>query len=206
MITAVKILLMVVACFVSGWAFFLYNEGDIRGKSHPKIVTWSLLALIVILNVASYKLTSNDIFVTILPAVNAAMTVLTFFFLLFNHIRAGNGLKLPNKTDRVILVAVTIVIVIVVAWQDVKIASYANIITQICSFVAFIPTLRRLQDEDPRPWLMWSGSFLLVLIVLLLNWQGRILALVYPGGGMIGHFIIGVISSIKRKKTKPVNH
>jgi glucan phosphoethanolaminetransferase (alkaline phosphatase superfamily) len=202
---AIKILLMVIACFISGWSFFIYNRSDLKGKSHPKLVTWSLLALIVILNVTSYKLANDNIFVTLFPAANAVMTVLTFFFLLFSHIKKGNELKWPDKKDIVILITVTIVIVVVIMWQNATVATLANIATQICSGIAFIPTLLRLQDEDPRPWFMWSASFLLILAILLLNQQKELSAWFYPFGGMVGHFIIGVISSIKRRKARKVS-
>jgi hypothetical protein len=190
---------MVVACFISGWAFFIYNNSDLKGKSHPKLVTWFLSAFISFLNVTSYKLVSGDMFVTLFPAVNAIMTFLTASFLTFNHIKAGKERKWPDRKDITILLIVIVVIVVVTLLQDTTVATFANILIPACSITAFVPTVRKLEDEDPCPWFIWSGSFLLITVVLLLSWQGRFFALFYPVGGTIGHFAIGRIALKKRK-------
>lgn len=202
---AIRVLLAIIASIISGYAFFLYNEDILSKKSDPKLFTWSLMAGITILNFTSYGQLSNDTVVTLLPTINSVMTVFTAVFLAINYFKAKKEFKWPNRKNRAILIAVIIAIVIVIKWENVEIAAYANIATQVGSGIAFIPTILRLQDEDPRPWFMWSGSFLLVFVALLLNWQEKPVALFYPLGGMVSHFTIGVISSRKRHKAQKVS-
>jgi len=193
------IVLVVVAIAVSVLAAFIYGKGILKEKSHPSWITWLLLALIAILNATSYQVLSDGGIVALLPKVNSTNTVLTFLFIMYGYRRLRKTLEFPDRIDIVILVAVILVILIVAVWKDFEIAAGANVTIQICAVVAFVPTLRKLHNENPLPWFLWSIGFFLNSIIFLLDWQGTIFALVYPVGGIISNFVIGVLAMRKCK-------
>jgi hypothetical protein len=173
--------------------------------------------LVTILNIISYGFASEDILATMLPAVNGVMTVFTCIFLFIEFLKE-NGLKGLvekilykknfDKTNFAILIvtAISIVVIafIIAIWQNTRMAGYTNVALQTCVVVAFVPTLRKLQDEDPCPWFLWSVSFICFLPVLLLNQEKRFFVLFYPIGGIIANFAIGLIASKKRKARQVV--
>ena len=173
----IALLLSILASLTHITAFVIYNYKQIFGDSKPNIVSWLLWACLASLNFFSY-------IVSLLSFTSSLMCLLTFGISLFK----GKFSKL-DWVDYTTLFFGSFTVCI---WIIFKSAMYANFIALIGASIAFIPTYKSVfsnpKNEPPLPWFLWSVAFFLLLLVVLLKFDGTWGNFVYPGSMLILHF------------------
>lgn len=175
-------------------AFGIYNRQIFKGTSKPNAATWTLWAILTVLNFTSYKAMSGDWVKSFLPTASSLACVATFVVALFK-----GKLSRLNIYDSA---ALFIGLVAAGAWWYFNSATSANLIMQVAVLISFVPTYRGVW-QDPKtekalPWFIWSSAYILSIAVVVMRWQGQYQDLVYPVNCLILHAVVGVLA--RRRK------
>lgn len=179
---------------------YLYNKYILQGTIRPSIVSWGIWALLTILSTTTYHYLTNDVIISILPLTISLAIIITFLCILY---RENFSLTYDHWNVATLIIG----FISIVIWYALQSATYANLILQIASCIAYIPTYRNVKQhphyEPLLPWILWTIAYVLGGIVVLLRWTEQYEALVYPilnilTSGNITYIIIQ--SKINNKK------
>lgn len=180
---SLSLVLSVCASVIHLVAFGTYNIQLKDPTFKPTAATWTLWVVLTTANFAAYLSASNDWVKSLVPAVNSAACVLTFFLAL-----ARGKFGRLSMTDNAALIIGSVAIFV---WWWCQSATYANLLLQGAIAVSFIPTYRTVWNEPhaekARPWALWGSAYIFLTMVVILRWNGRWQDLVYPVQGAIMH-------------------
>jgi hypothetical protein len=183
-------LLAITASVLSLGATAWYNLDLFRGVVRPNLSSWAVWTCITLLSSTSYFAASSDALKSLLAFSNSAGTVATFILIIWR----GRF----SRIARLDLIAGALGIMAAAVWFFGRSAAWGNLVLQLAIAIGCIPTYRSVladpTHERPGPWLVWSGSFILGGIVVLLRWTGHPLELAYSivGFGVYGG--IGILA------------
>ncbi|MFA6447565.1 MAG: hypothetical protein WCW31_04935 [Patescibacteria group bacterium] len=171
-------------------AFVIYNRQMSLGTSTPISATWTLWAVLTIMNSASYLAMSHDLIKSLLPLASSAACLITFV----SALTKGKFEK-ADPIDRLIL---RLGLLSGLIWWGFDTATFANLILQVCIALSFIPTFRGTwsnpKTEKPLPWFIWGSAYIFSICVVCLRWRGQPQDFVYPITGLIMHVTVGMLS------------
>ncbi len=187
-------ILAALSCALYAYAYIEYNRNVIRGTTKPNGATWAIWSVIAIISTSSYFVASGDIWKSLIPLANILLCVGTFVLAF-----SGGKFKKLNAID---WCALTIGIAAAVVWKMTT-ATYGNLIVQVAIITGFIPTWRNVWKtpscEDPFPWWMWCGSYVIAMEVVILRWRHQWIDLVYPTLCIFLHASVPLVGIISRK-------
>lgn len=177
-----SISLAILASFVHLCGYAVYNTAALRGKK-PNLVPWTIWGVMAILNTLTYGLMTGDGIKAMLAASGTVAAIVTFVVALVK----GGSFRALGKTDKK---ALLIGFVAVVAWK-LSDASIANYFVLTAVTAGFVPLFRALW-ENPKsevrlPWLLWSISTTLGVVVVILRFNGNYSDFVSPVVYMVLH-------------------
>lgn len=195
-----SIILAILSGLGTTLAYLDYNRVVLSGETKPNGATWAIWSAIALISSSSYLASTGDFWKSIIPLVNILLCIGTFVLALVS----GKFKKL-DVTD---WCALAIGIVATLVWK-LTTASYANLIVQAAIIIGFIPTWHGVWQnpsrEKPRPWWIWSISYCIAGIVVIMRWKGQWIDLVYPWLCVPLHAsvpLVGIISKRFNQQSK----
>lgn len=178
-------LLALTAGAINIYAFWLYNKDVFLGGTRPNAATWSLWALVTVVQSSSFNAMDVHWTKLVVMVSDATLCVVTFAFL-FTKEKFGKLDKESQFTIALSLIAVAL-------WQLVS-AEWGNALSQIPYAMAFWPTIRDARDgrtiEVPRVWIAFTVSFVLSLIVMCLEWPENKWEFLSPTVAIVMHAVL----------------
>ena len=161
----VTLIIAIVSTLLQLAGYAIYNRSVWTGRVRPNLSSWLIWGGISLLNTASYfSLSRHDFVVSLMPFTVTAVNVLTLFVIL----RKGTF----QRIGRVDAAALAISAIAVLLWQLAG-SSLANLMVQIAIIVGTVPTIvgvwRDPSVERPLPWLLWSLSFIIAIVVVTMR-------------------------------------
>jgi hypothetical protein len=149
---------------LAGYA--IYNWAMLAGRTRPNLTSWLVWGGISFLNTFTYfSLSSHDFVVSLMPFTITAVNVLTLGLIMWY----GRFQRI-NRVDATALIISVIAISI---WQFTSSSSIANLMIQLAIIIGTVPTVlgvwRDPAVERPLPWFLWSGAFILAIIVVTMR-------------------------------------
>lgn len=176
-------------------AFLIFNWKTVRGLSRPNAATWGIWAFVATLNCVSYFVMSDDWVKSLQPLAGSLACIGTFAFAMY----AGKLTRL-RALDALIL---AIGIAAVVVWFHYRSATFANLVLQAAFAISFIPTFRDIWDDPGKesvvPWFLWGSAYVLLIITVLMRWNGNIAEAVYPFSSFFFHTSVGVLVIVRMR-------
>ena len=171
-------------------AYVYYNLKLFSGKGSPSKVLWFIWVIIAGLNAASYLSVSQDTVKTALAIENAFACVITFCF----AYKYGEVKRLTSNEKKILSIGIAAG----AAWWVFRNAFYANALLQIATIVSFWPFIAKVwakPESEPRiPWLIWTVSYAMNLVVVILRWRGSWHDLFYPINYAVQHLAVFVLT------------
>ena len=86
--------------------------------------------------------------------------------------------------------------------QQYEQAAYANLLVQLAVAIGFIGTWRAVwknpSKENSLPWWIWTVSYGIAVVVVLLRWKGSWLELAYPINMGLLHASVPVLATVRK--------
>ncbi len=186
--------LTLLACVIFLGAFVLYNRDLFLGRSEPSIASWAMFCAITLVASSSYGVMRKDLLTAAVSITDFIVCGVTFAFLLAKG-SPWNVLPIERFAIRVCIASLA-------AWVIFGSAASGNLLVQVAAIAAFVPTIRNAADgkESGVPWLLWTGAYLIQIIVVALRWHGDGRDLVGPINAVTLHCIVTVIA-LRRSRT-----
>lgn len=185
----------VVSSLIYCIGYLCYNLGIFKGTTSANKATWGIWSSIAVVNMGSYIKATRDLWKSLIPILDLLLCALTLVIALVK----GRNEGLDKWDKRALWVGCLSVIV----WAIFKSATWANVVVQVSIAFALIPTWRAVwqkpEKENSLPWLLWSASYALAIVVVILRWSGKSIDLVYPINGLILHLSVPVLAYIRRR-------
>ncbi len=193
--TFISLILTILSSLIFLGFFILYNKNILNGSIKPNIVTWSLFALITLINSLTYISFTHDIFKGALAFTDCFTCIIITSLILFKN----QNFKINTSEKVIILLSILSLII----WYILHSAVYANLLLQPAYILAFIPTLKNVwknpKDESTLVWLMWAVSFILTIMVIIIRWENNWADLINPLIALILHTSVGLLALRKIK-------
>ncbi len=191
---ALTSILPIAAAFLYLIAAILYNVQIINGKSKPNAISWSIWSLLAIVNVFSYGAMIDNWVAALQFFAGSVACIITFVICLIKK-----RFDCPSNIEWAIA---AICLIAILVWIIFRSATYANMVVVVAFVFSFVPTLTGVFN-DPRkerslPWTVWTIAFSITLINIVLigkEWMAYLI----PGGGLIGHALVGLLVIKKRR-------
>ncbi len=175
-------------------AYLDYNRVVLKGETKPNGATWAIWSAIALVSSSSYLASSGDLWKSIIPVVNIFLCIGTFILALMK----GKFKKL-DTTD---WCALGIGIVATIVWK-LTTAQHANLVVQVAITIGFIPTWigvwKTPSCEKARPWWIWSTSYSIAALVVIIRWKGQWVDLVYPTLCVVLHASVPLVGILSRR-------
>jgi len=198
----ILIFLGAIAGLMHAIAFYKYHKQVILGISHPPRATWLLWVFVSTLNFFSYFVLGENWRLAILPGISTGACVLVFILFV-----RKNKLSKLRSWDNIVLV-LGIIALLVWSWYRFNKmgAIYTNCILQLSVIASFIPIYSRFfqgreEERGPLPWFIFSGAYILQLIVVFVEWEG-VYMVFYPINCFFLHLIVGILALKNLKKNQ----
>lgn len=176
--------------------FVFYYIQIHKGDSLPNITSWGMWSIIHILNFLSYLFMTGDMVKSVLPGVSAVVNAAPLVWI---YIKQKNRLQI-----RLSLLEITCLAIATTSmyfWWQTQSPTIANMFLQVSLTMGYIPTysgvIKNRTREAPASWLLWSLSYILTAIVVILRWESHPQDLLYPISGMLANGGVGVIALSK---------
>ncbi|MBP6945577.1 hypothetical protein KBB85_06190 [Patescibacteria group bacterium] len=174
------------------WGYWLYNRGIYKGTISPNVTTFFLWVIGGAVEAGSYWNITEDPLKRLFPIVCATVVVVTFFFAL-----ARGRFQKPKRIDILILVLdLELVLVMLTDYRP----EYLMLMVQIDLILTFCPiwgsTWEKPEGEDPLPWMIWTLSYTLLTITVMLRFEDG-WDLVYPILNIFLHALVGIIARFR---------
>jgi hypothetical protein len=195
LLTTISALIAITACVLQIAGHIKYNK---QSGIEPNVASWTIWGITSIIDTWNYSVMTGDWQKNILSITCSLCCLITWVICLFRH--RLSKFKLEHVLS---LVICALAMVIWHKYGDVK---DSNMILQLDNFVSFTPIIwavwRRPSDEHPAAWMLWTASYTLGIIVVLMRYQ-QWQDLMYPVSCAILHFIVGSLSKRRVAIGKP---
>lgn len=172
-----------------------YNRHITQGSTRPNLATWSVFSALALVSAVSYIASSGDFWKGVIPLANIGFCIATFIRAWHNGTFAG--------LDSLERASLAIGIAAAIAWGVFKSAAAANLIVQFAIAVGFVSTWRGVwknpSREHPNPWLIWTLSYSVAILVVALRWKGQWIDLAYPVNCIVLHASVPILGSLRKK-------
>ncbi len=179
--------------------FVDYNRNIFKGRNKPNYLTWAIWSAEGVVFTTTYLLATKDIWKGMIPIINVVFCIATFFIALF----IGKFKKINLIEWLSVAIGLTTAVAVLLIFKS---ATYANYISQAVIIAGFIPTWRGIwnkpSNELARPWLIWTLSYFIATIVVVLRWNGHLVDIIYPINCILLHVSIPIICMIRNVKTR----
>jgi hypothetical protein len=177
-------------------AYLDYNRNVFTGETKPNGATWAIWSAVSFVSTGSYIANSADFWKSLIPILNIILCIATFVLAL-----VAGKLKKLDVSD---WIALGLGLVAALVWAVNKSAQNANLIVQVAIMVGFVPTWRAVwatpASEHPRPWWIWSVSYAVSIIVVLLRWKNQRIDLVYPVVCTVLHASVPIVCFFRSRR------
>ncbi len=167
-------------------AFVTYNWDVFTSKTTPNGSSWVIWSLVALVSTPSYIVASGDWWKSVIPLLNILLCIGTFVLVLFK-----GKFKKPELIE---LGPILLSIIAVVIWKKSGSAAIANLIVNGAILIGFLPTFRgiwkRIAKEHPTPWWIWTASYVVAGVVVILRWKEQWIDLVYPINCILLHAVL----------------
>lgn len=189
--------LSIVAGLLYAIGYMFYYRNILKNDPKPNPVSWGIWAALSLLSTGSYFTATGDWWKNVIPLMNIALCFGAFVLLVIHAKR--------KKLTWVDWTAIIMGIVVIVVWISSKSALQANMLVQVVIIIGFIPTWKNVwsepRSEQRTPWLIWTTSFFIATIVVLLRWkEGHWYDLVYPINCVVLHLSVPVICRLRTNR------
>ena len=168
-----------------------YDWKLLDGSSNPNVASWAVWSFITILNFKSYKDMSKDWKKSAFPLASSILCLITLALVALKGRFAG-----LNYFD---ITALVLGSVTSIAWwlvKAAKMATVAQVLSQICIAIGFIPTYIMMWNnphaEQLLPWIIWPVSFAVQAYVVKLR-EGKFFEFLYPVNCVFLHSAVAVM-------------
>jgi ABC-type cobalt transport system substrate-binding protein len=189
-----SVLLAILASSIHLCGYAVYNTAALKGAKKPNLVPWTIWGVMAILNTITYGLMTGDGIKAMLSAAGTVAAIATFIVALVK----GGSFKGLNKTNRNALI---IGLLSVVAWKfgSPAIANYFVLAAVISGFIPFYQSLWADPSAEAQlPWLLWSISTALGVVVVALRFSGNYSDFVAPVVSMVLHVTTWLLTFRKK--------
>ncbi len=181
--------------------YIIYIRDLRRGITSPNLSSWLVWIGITILSVSTYTSGTGDI----------VKSFFSWSILLLNIIALGFILKRSkfSSLSRLDKSALFIGSAAAIVWFFTQSAWWGNILVQVAIIIGGVPTIvsvwRRPENEKPLAWLLWSGAFICLLLVIIFRWDNKPVELVYPIISIVLYGSVGLLALRKSAMPLPLN-
>lgn len=207
MVPLISFTLAVASVVFMVWGYYEYKK-KVFSKEHdqeikPNPVTWTLWAFGGALSTWTlFKSVAEDPFISSTPFVCMILSV----WIVYHSFRAGKFQK-PEISDILILLLDLTIILFWSTnthefWWPGKGIVVVNIIVQVDVLLTFLPIYRSAWSEGaemPKPWMIWSVSYALMVVLTALR-MNSYWELLYSVNYLVLHFLVGVIAFFRRHR------
>ncbi|MDZ4784509.1 MAG: hypothetical protein SGJ02_00375 [bacterium] len=196
---ALPTILMLLACAIFLWAFWIYNKGVIFGHHTPAFTGWALFSIITFVNFRTYLDWTGE-------WINIVVFFTDFFICSATTLMILIRLKGKVRVDRGDIQIASVSLFAIVLWVIFQKAQIGNLINLVAYSLAFVPIYRNVlkdpRNEPTKPWATWAFAFLINIVVLKIQSVTTIMDYVSPIVYFIHHAAIGVLSLRKSKEMR----
>ena len=185
------------AALVNLTAFFVYGFYIVKGRvKRPVFASLLIWAVESILALITFEHIAND-WLKVAVAFADSLGCVAIFLLSYQR----GAFEKPDQLDIVVIVVDMATIVI---WSCCKSGDLiVYVIIQAASAISVIPTCRNAW-KDPKsekllPWVLWTSSFLVSGVVVLMRWNGAA-DMLYPAVHAAMWFLVTVILVTRTKR------
>ena len=143
-----------------------------------------------LLNFTSYSAMAKDKWKSFLPTISGIQCILTFVLALFQ-----GQIKSIGIYDFIVL---AVGITASLLWWKLKSPTITNLMLQLGITIGFVPTVQsvwvRPQSEFTLCWFVWTVSFTVQTIVVILRWRGQKRDLAYPVNSLWLHLLVALLA------------
>ena len=163
------------------WVGAWYGVKLVRGKSQPRVATWLIFEIGVVMSLAAYFASHDHSFVKAALNLTDFVVVSVIVGLLFLQGRGGRIRFTRNEQVCLVICCVTLA-----AWAITKTAWIGFVGFQVVMTVAYLPTIESMWrwkvGPSPEPVEAWGVNAVAALIGVGLDASGRhdYLAMLYP--------------------------
>lgn len=182
--------LALIACGTQIWGHVIYNKD---AKIIPNLTSWSIWGITSLLDTWNYSEMTGDWQKNLLSFTCSLMCLITWIICLFK----GRFEKLEMEH----FIGFLTCGIALVLWRGFDLIKESNITLQIDNLISFIPILigvmKNPNKENSRPWIVWTFSYFIGTVVVLLRfrqWED----LLYPAGCAFLHFFVGMLALRKK--------
>jgi hypothetical protein len=184
--------------------YIVYFKQVTREESKPNPATWIIWSVVTLINTFIYEdLTQSLVKSAIAITAFALMTSMMIYCLL-------KGKFQPLKRlEKLSLVSLFAALAIGIYWRQGGEIKTANVVIQIALLLSFIPTIanqisywkkEEKLTEKHTPWTLGALAYTFQIIGLLINFDGRWEALLYPFlNGIVGNGSVAIIAIYLKK-------
>jgi uncharacterized protein len=189
-------IIIAITQLVGYYAYFVSIKNGVK----PNTTSWTIWTFGNILELTSYMYLTGDWVKNLLPVACGLASILLYVHCL----RAGKFRAL--KKEDYLLILADIVATGLWIWSSSPLVG--NLAYQISTIISFIPIIREIYDEDenetPLPWLIWTVSYFLSIILVILRWEkwGDI---VYPVLYFVLHGLTWILIMLFKNKNQNKN-
>jgi hypothetical protein len=168
------------------YAVFLYNRDVFVAATKPNAAAWLIWAVVTAVQALSYH-AMEDVHCTelVVMVTDGSLCAITFGFLLAKG-KFGSLDAFSWKTLALSSVAI-------VVWQLTG-AIFGNALSQIPYAMAFLPVIRDMRSgktiDDPRIWAVFTGSFVLNLVVVCIKQPDNGVEYLFPIVAIVMHLFL----------------
>lgn len=180
-------------------AFLVYNLELLRGKSSPSKTTWTMWAALMILYAVTYRSMTGDLIKSLQGYGGLVCNVSTCLLVWFH----GGTSDFNRQNWKIIAVSVMAILV----WWLTHDATWSNLLLLATIAYSMVPMFKNVwinpKSERPLPWFMFSFSYAVQIVVVVLRYtQPQDLAA--PIGGMLLHLAVGIIALRHYSQFQPI--
>lgn len=164
-------------------AYTFYNYAALKGVSEPNLVPWAIWGLMAVLNTFTYRLQTGDKIKAMLPLAGSVAAIATFGVALV----MGGTFREIGTTNTIALV-IGIIAVLVWKFGSPKHANYCVLVAVTAGFIPFFKILWvNPAAESTLPWILWSLSTSMNVVVVRMRYKGERSDFVMPVVMMVLH-------------------
>ncbi len=182
-----------VAATMHGTGYLIYNRQAKRGTSKPNIVSWTIFALLAIINVFNYATMTGDMVATSQFIIGTFACLCTF-----GHVVLKGRFYKPGLADWLVF---TLCLSAIAVWRACESPTYANQIVAAAYALSLSLTLfgvrRDKSRETPLAWWVWASSFVVTLVNLSLRGKAQLHNLTTPATMLVLDILIALSCSGK---------
>jgi len=177
------------AALIHTVGYTLYNIQIKKEQSKPRVVSWSVWALMAVMNAITFSALSS-VPVALQYIAGAFFSSMTFVLALY-----WRKFKWPTKLESMVFILCLISLGV---WWYYKDASTANLVMMVPFLISFYPTLKGVwdnpMDERSRSWWIWTLACVVTLTNSILSYKGDFVSILNPSIVLICHLLIAVLA------------